>query len=92
MEAIEEQWRSETKELDSIVSRLQEENRKLSRRDAKLAQETQNDISEDGIMLQGLRTSIEKQRDELRLKDKLLQEKCNDIEMVSVKINIFMIF
>ncbi|GJQ85388.1 hypothetical protein Trydic_g10162 [Trypoxylus dichotomus] len=87
LEAIEEQWRSETKELVSVVSRLQEENRKLSRQDVKPIQEAQNDISNsDGIMLQRLQASFEKQRDELRLKDKLLQEKCNDIEMLKLQV------
>ncbi|KAI4454809.1 zinc finger protein dzip1 [Holotrichia oblita] len=86
LEAIEEQWRSETKELVSVVSRLQEENRKLSRQDLRPVQEAQNDISGDGIMLQRLQASLEKQRDELRLKDKLLQEKCNDIEMLKLQV------
>lgn len=67
-----------------MVSRLQEENRKLSRQDLRPIQEAQNDISGDGIMLQRLQTSLEKQRDELRLKDKLLQERCNDIETVCI--------
>lgn len=31
-------------------------------------------------MLQKLKDNVEKQRDEIRLKDKLLQEKCHDIE------------
>ncbi|KRT80375.1 hypothetical protein AMK59_8729, partial [Oryctes borbonicus] len=87
LEAIEEQWRSETKELVTVVSRLQEENRKLSRQDVKPVQEAQNDISGgDGIMLQRLQASFEKQRDELRLKDKLVQEKCNDIEMLKLQV------
>ncbi|KAK9745203.1 Rab interacting lysosomal protein [Popillia japonica] len=84
LEAIEEQWRSETKELVSVVSRLQEENRKL--KNLRPVQEAQNDISGDGIMLQRLQASLEKQRDELRLKDKLLQEKCNDIEMLKLQV------
>lgn len=73
------------------MSRLQEENRKLSRQDLRPVQEAQNDISGDGIMLQRLQASLEKQRDELRLKDKLLQEKCNDIEMVRLNFLIYIV-
>lgn len=86
MEAIEEQWRAESKELVGFVSRLQEENRRL----AKVQDNTQPiiasssvEVVNDSDMLQKLQASLEKQRDEIRTKEKLLQEKCRDMENVS---------
>ncbi|KAF2900632.1 hypothetical protein ILUMI_05555 [Ignelater luminosus] len=83
LEAIEEQWRAESKELVGFVSRLQEENRRL----AKVQDSTQPiiasssvEVVSDSDMLQKLQASLEKQRDEIRTKEKLLQEKCRDME------------
>uniref|UniRef100_V5G8A3 RH1 domain-containing protein n=1 Tax=Anoplophora glabripennis TaxID=217634 RepID=V5G8A3_ANOGL len=82
LETIEEQWRSETKELVALVSRLQEENRRLLKEQSPnhtyvpIAPTTDND------MLQRLKDSVEKQRDEIRLKEKLLQEKNLDVDNV----------
>lgn len=85
LEAIEEQWRIESRELVQVVSKLQDENRRL----AKVQDSSQNvDVpagesnSESGIMLQRLQTIIDKQRDELRSKDRHLQDKISDIENV----------
>ncbi|XP_044261186.1 RILP-like protein homolog [Tribolium madens] len=82
LEAIEEQWRSETKELLSVVTRLQEENRRLAKDNSTSPHRQPPPLSppSNGDMLQKLKDSVEKQRDEIRLKDKLLQEKCHDIE------------
>lgn len=86
LEAIEEQWRIESRELVQVVSKLQDENRRL----AKVQDSSQNvevsvseSNSESGIMLQRLQTIIDKQRDELRIKDRSLQDKISDIEHVS---------
>lgn len=80
LEIIEEQWRTESKELVNLVSRLQEENRRLAKGQG---QETVVATPEDGAVLQSLKTTFEKQRDELKIKEKLLQEKSNDVETVS---------
>ncbi|KYB26082.1 RILP-like protein homolog [Tribolium castaneum] len=82
LEAIEEQWRSETKELLSVVTRLQEENRRLAKDNSTSPHRQVPPLSPppNGDMLQKLKDSVEKQRDEIRLKDNLLQEKCHDIE------------
>lgn len=80
----EEQWRSETKELLNLVSRLQEENRRLARHRGNDQESSSPEVSSDGAILQSLRLSLEKQRDELKLKEKLLQDRCSDVENVSV--------
>lgn len=80
----EEQWRSETKELLNLVSRLQEENRRLARYRGSDQEGASPEVSSDGAILQSLRSSLEKQRDELKQKEKLLQDRCGDVENVSV--------
>lgn len=89
LEAIEEQWRIESRELVSVVSKLQDENRRLVKvqglsQSIDLPQETNSDSD---VMLQRLQTIIDKQREELRVKERKLQEKTSDSEAVS---NIFM--
>lgn len=80
LEIIEEQWRSETKELIGMVSKLQEENRRLVKEQspnhtpANVTPTTENDI------LRRLKDSVEKHRDEIRFKEKLLQEKNIDVD------------
>lgn len=90
LEVIEEQWRTESKELVNLVSRLQEENRRLAKGQGQDTQQQQQQQqpetpTDGGAVLQSLKTMVEKQRDELKLKEKLLQEKCCDVEMVSCK-------
>lgn len=80
LEIIEEQWRMESKELVNLVSRLQEENRRLAKGQGQEMVATVP--AEDGTVLQSLRATLEKQRDELKLKEKLLQEKNGDVEIV----------
>ncbi|XP_019877849.1 RILP-like protein homolog isoform X1 [Aethina tumida] len=81
LEAIEEQWRTDTKELVGVVSKLQEENRRLVKDLSPNHQvRASTDVQSDGAMLQRLKDSLEKQRDEIRLKEKLLQEKATDNE------------
>ncbi|CAH1184339.1 unnamed protein product [Phyllotreta striolata] len=86
LEIIEEQWRSETKDLVSMVSKLQEENRRLLKEQSPnhspshLTPTTENDI------LQRLKDSVEKQRDEIRYKEKLLQEKNGDVDNLKTQV------
>ncbi|XP_050310640.1 LOW QUALITY PROTEIN: RILP-like protein homolog [Anthonomus grandis grandis] len=86
LETIEEQWRSETKDLVEMVSKLQEENRKL----AKIQNPHTSPLTTpDGVndeVLKKLQDTLEKQRDELREKEKLLQEKCLDAENLKSQI------
>lgn len=80
LEIIEEQWRAESKELVNLVSRLQEENRRLAKGQG---QEIIVETPEDGTVLHSLKTTLEKQRDELKIKEKALQDKISDVETVS---------
>lgn len=82
METIEEQWRSETKELVTMVAKLQEENRRLLKDQSPNLTTVMSTTDSD--MLQRLKDSIEKQRDEIRLKEKLLQEKADDADNVGI--------
>nr|XP_022908038.1 RILP-like protein homolog isoform X2 [Onthophagus taurus] len=84
LEAIEEQWRLETKELVSAVSRLQEENRRLAKQDLKPLKDSPE--TGDGLILQRLQTALEKQRGELRIKEACIQEKCNDIDKLKSQV------
>lgn len=96
LESIEEQWRSETRELVSLVSRLQDENRRLAKEKHSLNSQPATpskssilspDLSPlaDGPMMQKLKTQIDKQRDELKRKDKELQEKSDNIDQLNTQ-------
>lgn len=89
LEVIEEQWRSETKELVSMVTKLQEENRKLvkDQNPNQQSPSTPPDLIQDAEMLQRLKDNLEKQRDEIREKEKLLQEKCLDVDNLKSQID-----
>lgn len=89
LEVIEEQWRSETKELVSMVTKLQEENRKLvkDQNPNQQSPSTPPDLIQDAEMLQRLKDNLEKQRDEIREKEKLLQEKCLAVDNLKSQID-----
>lgn len=86
LELIEEQWRTESKDLLNLVSRLQEENRRLAKEHGSSSGHDSGFSESAGdsqTILQSLKATLEKQRDELRLKDRLLQDKTSDVENVS---------
>lgn len=85
LEVIEEQWRTESNELVNLVSRLQEENRRLAKDHSSDYESLPPETPNDSAILQNLKASLEKQRDEIKSKDKLLQDKCYDVESVSSK-------
>lgn len=101
MEHIEEQWRTESRELMVMVDRLQEENRRLS---SKLQQSTGNQTQNRDMsamnssiellspqtpdknteqIIQLLRKQINEQRNDIKLKDRLLMEKSAENDNVS---------
>lgn len=84
LEAIEEQWRIESRELVSVVSKLQDENRRLVKVQglSQAAEVPQESNSDSDAMLQRLQTVIDKQREELRVKERKLQEKISESEAV----------
>lgn len=82
----------------TLVSRLQDENRRLIKQQQQTpnSDNTTNIMTinsespsksgapSDGQILQRLKTQIDKQRDEIKAKDRDLQEKNSDIENVSI--------
>lgn len=67
-----------------MVAKLQEENRRLLKDQSPTHTNSNVTPMNDSDMLQRLKDSIEKQRDEIRLKEKLLQEKSDNMEIVSI--------
>uniref|UniRef100_A0A1L8E5I7 Putative myosin class ii heavy chain n=1 Tax=Nyssomyia neivai TaxID=330878 RepID=A0A1L8E5I7_9DIPT len=92
LETIEEQWRNESSDLVALVSRLQDENKRLATQlrsgcDTDSGIDFQMDSAQSGDfqLLQQLRSQVEKQRNELIRKDMELEEKATDIEGVNVQ-------
>lgn len=86
LEQIEEHWREESKELLSLVSRLQEENRKLivAAERQKAPDDCASPVQDvDMTMVHRLRNMVDKQRDQIRAKDKELAIKISELETVS---------
>lgn len=94
---MEEQWHSETNELAALVSRLQEENRRISKQAESPKHHDGNTASNelcktdstanllnasDFQKMQRLRGQMEKQRDDLKCRDQEIEEKNNEIENV----------
>ncbi|XP_055696370.1 RILP-like protein homolog [Lutzomyia longipalpis] len=95
LETIEEQWRNESSDLVALVSRLQDENKRLATQlrsgcDTDSGVDFQMDSaagqSGDFQLLQQLRSQVEKQRNELLRKDMELEEKTVDIDGLNVQI------
>ncbi|XP_045468494.1 RILP-like protein homolog isoform X2 [Harmonia axyridis] len=86
LEAIEEQWRKDSNELYNVIAKLQEENRRLLKVQTSSSpndKENEVETSENpgnGEILQQMKDTIEKQRDEIRSKDRQIQEKINEID------------
>ncbi|XP_076183916.1 rab interacting lysosomal protein like isoform X2 [Ptiloglossa arizonensis] len=87
LEQIEEHWRQESRDLVGMVTRLQEENRRL----AEALQESHSDTftasqEVDVTVLQHLRSMIDKQRDQIRVRDKELLQKNVEIENLTAQV------
>ncbi|XP_011258526.1 RILP-like protein homolog isoform X2 [Camponotus floridanus] len=87
LEQIEEHWRQESRDLVAMVTRLQEENRRL----AEALQESQSDTitpsqEVDVAVLQHLRSMIDKQRDQIRARDRELSQKTAEIENLTAQV------
>ncbi|XP_012150400.1 rab interacting lysosomal protein like isoform X2 [Megachile rotundata] len=87
LEQIEEHWRQESHDLVGMVTRLQEENRRL----AEALQESRSDTftasqEVDVAVLQHLRSMIDKQRDQIRARDKELLQKNMEIENLTTQV------
>ncbi|GFG37252.1 hypothetical protein Cfor_10945 [Coptotermes formosanus] len=92
LEQIEEHWRQESHDLVGMVTRLQEENRKLSsslaeRQDHvpdEAAQATSPEV--EVAVLQRLRNLIDQQRDQIRARDRELNAKSAEVENLSTQV------
>ncbi|XP_076294269.1 rab interacting lysosomal protein like isoform X2 [Lasioglossum baleicum] len=87
LEQTEEHWRQESRDLVGMVTRLQEENRRL----AEALQESRSDTftasqEVDIQVLQHLRSMIDKQRDQIRARDKELVQKNTEIENLTAQV------
>ncbi|KAK2580257.1 hypothetical protein KPH14_012508 [Odynerus spinipes] len=91
LEQIEEHWRQESRDLVGMVTRLQEENRRL----AEALRESQSDSQYsaftasqevDVSVLQHLRSMIDKQRDQIRTRDRELTQKTVEIENLTTQV------
>lgn len=84
IETIEEAWRCETRELVSVVSRLQADNLRLSQEQNEKQVSSEELLAgfgkfEDGI-IQKLKEQVDKQRNEIKQKNKEIQEKFENAE------------
>ncbi|XP_008546142.1 RILP-like protein homolog isoform X1 [Microplitis demolitor] len=94
VEQTEEHWRQESRDLVGMVTRLQDENRRL----AEALQESRNDSQDTGkqsytasqevdiTVLQRLRSMIDKQRDQIRARDRELSQKNLEIENLTIQV------
>ncbi|KAK0093620.1 hypothetical protein PV326_013101 [Microctonus aethiopoides] len=97
VEQTEEHWRQESRDLVGMVTRLQDENRRL----AEALQESRSDSQDSGkqstnpftasqevdiAVLQRLRSMIDKQRDQIRARDRELSQKNLEIENLTVQV------
>ncbi|XP_026666691.1 RILP-like protein homolog isoform X1 [Ceratina calcarata] len=99
LEQIEEHWRQESRDLVEMVNRLQEENRRLSealqesRSDSQYSNKQMNALSAftasqevDVAVLQHLRSMIDKQREQIRGRDKEMLQKTMELENLTAQV------
>ncbi|XP_049767281.1 RILP-like protein homolog isoform X4 [Schistocerca cancellata] len=92
LEQIEEHWREESQDLVSMVTRLQDENHKLSallaERDDKLCGDSAHTVSTevDVVVLQRLRNVIDQQREQIRSREREIQAKASEIDALSAQV------
>ncbi|XP_011702270.1 PREDICTED: RILP-like protein homolog isoform X2 [Wasmannia auropunctata] len=87
LEQIEEHWRQESRDLVAMVTRLQEENRRLAESLHESRSDTITPSQEvDIAVLQHLRSMIDKQREQIRARDRELSQKTAEIENLSAQV------
>lgn len=84
IEAVEEAWRCETRELVTMVSRLQTENQRLSQETKGKSSSTEA-LNFDPGLVQKLEEQVVKQRNEIKQKNSELQEKIEFFEHFAVE-------
>ncbi|XP_050521028.1 RILP-like protein homolog isoform X2 [Daktulosphaira vitifoliae] len=92
MEQIEEKWREDYNELLNTVSRLQEDNHKLTKsvqaaKKDKIVETKSQVLSPDidTVALQRLRSTVDQMRDTIRKQDQELTSKCNEVDSLSIQ-------
>ncbi|CAG9811890.1 unnamed protein product [Chironomus riparius] len=92
LEAIEESWRSETRELLEAISRLQDENRRLEKeRSANTSTPSANNSPnrtqiEDFHLIQKLKEQVDKQRTDMKNKEMDIEDKSCAIDAMKSEI------
>lgn len=91
LELIEDNWRKETNQLSELVSRLQEENCRLSNsleeKESYFPEKCHNCVTETDIkVLQTLREVINKQRKQIQSQEKELCKQTNEIDNMQQQI------
>ncbi|XP_023721803.1 RILP-like protein homolog isoform X2 [Cryptotermes secundus] len=92
LEQIEEHWRQESHDLVAMVTRLQEENRKLSSSLAEREDHLPDGAAEvtspevEVAVLQRLRNLIDQQRDQIRARDRELSAKSAEVDNLSAQV------
>lgn len=85
IEAVEDAWRCETRELVTMVGRLQTENQRLSQ-ETKGKSSSNEALNFDSGLIQKLEEQVSKQRNEIKQKNSDIQEKIEQIEQNLVEI------
>ena len=85
IEAVEDAWRCETRELVTMVSRLQTENQRLSQETKGKSSSTEA-LNFDSGLVQKLEEQVSKQRNDIKQKNCELQDKIEHIEQFVVEI------
>lgn len=88
LEQIEEHWKSETKDLVTVLAKVQEENKRLrgavaDQKDVLMTTETTIASEVDVVVLQRLKAMVDNQREQIRNKEKELTMKLSELESVS---------
>ncbi|XP_076364631.1 RILP-like protein 1 isoform X2 [Tachypleus tridentatus] len=91
LEHIEDIWREETNQLSELVSKLKEENFRLSsslkEKEIFLSEKSTSCFPDQELMVaQKLKEIVDRQREQLDQKDRELHQKCNDIESLQQQV------
>lgn len=96
MESIEEQWRSESRDLLTLVNRLQDENRRMQKQLATTPTGNVQNAStipspshqpNEAQIIQNLTLQLEKQRDEMKTKDREILEQSTELDQLTIQLD-----
>ncbi|KAK6636560.1 hypothetical protein RUM43_010222 [Polyplax serrata] len=92
LEQIEEHWKSETKDLVTVLAKVQEENKRLrgavaDQKDVLMTTETTIASEVDVVVLQRLKAMVDNQREQIRNKEKELTMKLSELESLTTQVD-----